>query len=191
MRRGLILTTVILSTVIALTGCMEKTGDVGNKNIRSNALNNKSRFANDQDNEQNRMYGERRENNNIIGMHGNSRLELSDKVAEQLSSMPEIDSAFVAMTDHNAYVAVMMDQNGAADKQRDISDDQKNMIADRVKSLSPSTENVYVSTSPDFVGRMQGYANDVRQGHPIQGFIAEFNAMVERIFPEPAGTRAR
>lgn len=191
MRRRLIITTVILSSAIALTGCMENTGDVGNKNIRQNAIGNKSRFANDQDNDRNRMFGERRENNNVIGMHGNSRVELSDKVAEQISSMPEVDSAFVAMTDHNAYVGVVLDQKAMKGSHPDIPDQQKNMIADRVKSLSPSTENVYVTTNPDFIGRMQGYANQVREGHPIQGLIVEFNALVERIFPAPAGTRAR
>lgn len=191
MQRRIILTIVLLFSVVALTGCMERTGDVGNKNIRPNAINNKKRFANDQDNEQNRMFGERRENNNVIGMHGNSRIELSDKVAEQISALPEVDSAFVAMTDHNAYVAVILDEQTRNGQKSEMPDQQKNTIADRVRSLSPSTENVYVSTNPDFVGRMQGYANDVQQGHPIQGLIAEFNAMVERVFPAPAGTRAR
>ncbi|WP_373229469.1 YhcN/YlaJ family sporulation lipoprotein [Cohnella sp.] len=192
MRKRLILTTILLSSAITLTGCMEKTGDVGNKNIRPNSINNnRTRFANDQDNEQNRMYGERRENNNIIGMHGNSHIELSDEVAEQISSLPEVDSAFVAITDHNAYVAVILDNKAMTSNSMEIPDMQKDKIADRIKSLSPSTENVYVSTNPDFVSRMQGYANVVQQGHPIQGLIVEFNALVERVFPAPSGTRAR
>lgn len=59
----------------------------------------------------------------------------------------------------------------------------KEQIASKVKQLNPSIEHVYVSANPDFVGRMNAYMNDVKLGHPIQGYIAEFNAMVERIFP--------
>lgn len=252
MRRSMTLTTMILSLALVLSGCMERTGDLGNKNIRPNAMN-KSRFANDQDNEQNRINGARRENNNVIGMHGNARIELSDQIAEKVNEIPGVDAAFVMMTDHNAYVAVTQEGTGtnnqAADRNNgsmrrtntnstgmisdnnnsnatgmsnnhnnhngnghnnsmgtnngngsglmgnnngnDLTDELKNQIADRVKSMSPSTENVYVSANPDFLGRMQGYADNVRQGHPIHGLVVEFNALVERIFPEPSGTRAR
>lgn len=198
MRGGLIITAVLLSSAIALSGCMNKTGDVGNKNIRPNAVKGygmngmKMRFANDQDNEQNRsQYGERIENNNVIGMHGNSRIQTSDKVADKIAAMPGIDTAFVMMTDHSAYVAVKQDHRAMSSKSLTLTDAMKDKIADQVKAMSPSVENVYVSANPDFTGRMQGYANDVRQGHPIQGFLAEFNALVERVFPAPSGTRSR
>lgn len=202
MRKGIIVATALLSSAIALTGCMEKTGDLGNKNIRPNAVNgngggsvvgngfNKMRFANDQDNMQNRMYGERRENNNVIGMHGNSRIETSDKIADKIAAMPGIKSAYVMMTDHNAYVAIN-EKDRANNGNPALTDAVKDKIADQVRGLSPSVENVYVSANPDFTGRMEGYANDVRAGHPVQGFLAEFNALVERVFPAPSGTRNR
>jgi YhcN/YlaJ family sporulation lipoprotein len=200
MRKRLILTTVLLSSALALSGCLDRTGDVGNKNIRPNAINKsgikdngmiRTRFANDQDNEQNRMYGERRENNNVIGMHGNSRIEMSDKVANKLAASPEIDAAFVVLTDHNAYVAVTQAHKAKSTKSISLTDALKDKIADQVKSMVPIVENVYVSANPDFISRMKGYASQVRQGHPIQGLIVEFNALVERVFPAPSGTRNR
>jgi YhcN/YlaJ family sporulation lipoprotein len=200
MRKRLILTTVLLSSALALSGCLDRTGDVGNKNIRPNAINKsgikdngmiRTRFANDQDNEQNRMYGERRENNNVIGMHGNSRIEMSDKVANKLAASPEIDAAFVVLTDHNAYVAVTQAHKAKSTKSISLTDALKDKIADQVKSMAPTVENVYVSANPDFISRMKGYASQVRQGHPIQGLIVEFNALVERVFPAPSGTRNR
>jgi YhcN/YlaJ family sporulation lipoprotein len=193
MRRRLILTIVLLSSALALSGCLDRTGDVGNKNIRPYTANkygvdnketNKMRFANDQDNEQNRMYGERRENNNVIGMHSNSRIEMSDKVANKLAASPEIDTAFVVLTDHNAYVAVTQSDKVKSTKSNQLTNALKDKIADQVKSMAPTVENVYVSANPDFISRMKGYASDVRQGHPIQGLIVEFNALVERVFPE-------
>jgi YhcN/YlaJ family sporulation lipoprotein len=199
LRKSLLLTTMLLSSAIVMSGCMQKTGDVGNKNIRPNAVKSngingngmtKKRFANDQDNEQNRMYGERRENNNVIGMHGNSRLEMSNKVSDKLAALPEIDSAFVILTDHNAYVAVKQNHK-LSTKSVDLTDAFKDKVAEQVKSMSPSVENVYVSTNPDFTKRMQVYSQDAKAGHPIQGFLAEFNALVERVFPTSSGTRNR
>ncbi|RKP54946.1 YhcN/YlaJ family sporulation lipoprotein [Cohnella endophytica] len=198
MRRSLIrmfiLATVILGSSIALTGCMGKTGDLGNKNIRPNAVRGegmtKMRFASDQDNAKNRMYGERRENNNVVGMHDNSHLQLSDKVAAKISSMPGISSAYVILTEHNAYVAVKekgKTQLGA----KSVESGMKDKIANRIKSLSPSVQHVYVSANPDFTKRMEGYANDVKKGHSLQGFISEFNALVERVFPASSGTHHR
>jgi YhcN/YlaJ family sporulation lipoprotein len=199
MRKRLIITTVLLSSALALSGCLDRTGDVGNKNIRPNSVNkygindngmNRTRFANDQDNEQNRMYGERIENNNVIGMHGNSRIEMSDKIANKLTASPEIDTAFVVLTDNNAYVAVTQ-ASKVNTKNIQLTDALKDKIADQVKSMAPSVENVFVSTNPDFISRMQGYASEVSQGRPIQGLITEFNALVERVFPKQSGTRNR
>jgi YhcN/YlaJ family sporulation lipoprotein len=195
MLRRIFLAAVILSSAIAMTGCMDKTGDVGNKNIRPNAVKGEGmiprRFANDQDNDQNRRYGERVENNNVIGMHGNSRLEMSNVIADQLAKQPGIDSAFVMMTDHNSYVAVKQKHVSMRGQSMEMTDAFKDKIADHVKSMSPSVENVYVSTNPDFVRRMASFASEAKNGRPIQGFLAEFNALVERMFPAPSGTRNR
>ncbi|QYR23107.1 YhcN/YlaJ family sporulation lipoprotein [Paenibacillus sp. sptzw28] len=64
-----------------------------------------------------------------------------------------------------------------------VSTDLQARIAGIVQRMSPQIQNVYVSANPDFVARMTSYMDDVRLGHPIQSFVAEFNAMVERIFP--------
>ena len=68
----------------------------------------------------------------------------------------------------------------------DVTADMKERIAAEVKKMAPQIDHVYVSANPDFVSRMTSYMEDVRLGHPIQGFVAEFNALVERIFPVKA-----
>jgi hypothetical protein len=369
----------MLTTV--LTGCMEKQGDLGNRNIRNNSIaydmnGNRvihSRFANDQMNEMNRVDGHRLNSNNIVGLHKNYRLEMSEAIANRLESMPEVGKAYVMLTDDNAYVAVSLKDNAGTgvrakgymptptplsrtqqayqrpymsmgmdskkmrssstatpnelrshrhtsrtsnftgpnmlqtynkapglmntnlsrdtrslttdmgrdtrnlttnmgrdmrymttdvgrgmrnlttdvgrgvrnlttdvgrgvrnlttDTGRDmrnltttdsrnlnntnmntklntgmstnmithsymgmktksnaaVTDTLKDRIANEVKKMSPQIKDVYVSANPDFVNRMTGYMNDVKLGHPIQGFIAEFNAMADRIFPHRAG----
>lgn len=213
---------VLLSTMLG--GCMEKQGDLGNKNIRSNSIRYDAngnllidkRFANDQMNEMNRVNGRRLNSNNVIGSHKNYRMEMSEKIAKEITELEEVKSAYVMLTDHNAYVAVSLDEDepkgdskmmsrtntGLMGKEgteiskrmsslstghHRLTDQIKDQIAGEVKRLKPGVEHVYVSANPEFVGWMNAYMNDVRLGHPIQGFIAEFNAMVERIFPAQSG----
>lgn len=300
MLKGVAASSIVLSTALALTGCMAKQGDLGNKNIRSNNYRAQSldgtRFANDGANETNRINGTQRMNNNIVGRHGNSNLALSQDIADRLAALPEIKSAYVALTNNNAYVAIVEDRNATrkgttgtngsvsplstgtatgrggdgstnpnhfrshysadgihfyhkdqiADVPRtgmhtrskdyyrglsvgneaanngfnpngtatgtgtgtfdrnaagftgtagvtgtaagDVSDALKNKVADIVKGMHPTVDNVYVSANADFYSRMQNFAADVGSGHPIRGLVNEFNALVNRIFPENAAT---
>jgi len=212
---------VLLSTMLA--GCMENHGELGNKDIRSNSirydangnlLKNK-RFADDQMNEKNRVNGRRLNSNNVIGSHKNYRIQMSEKIAKEITNLGVVKSSYVMLADHNAYVAVSLDElepkvnakmlsrtnsgylgkEGVETSRRMsslstgnhmLTAEVKEQIANKVKELNPSMEHVYVSANPDFVGRMNAYMNDVKLGHPIQGYIAEFNAMVERIFPAKA-----
>lgn len=199
MRKSLIIGTLLLSSALTVTGCMERTGDVGNKNIRSNAARGENdrilgggttnmRFANDQLNEMNRIHGGQRTNNNIVGMHGNTHLQLSEPIADNVAGLPGVGKTYVMMTERNAYVSVSQEGNGHRGVAAgDLPEDLKTKVADRVRALSPTTENVYVSGNPDFAARMRNIALEARRGHPVQGFLTEFNALVERIFPAQAG----
>jgi YhcN/YlaJ family sporulation lipoprotein len=174
------------------------------------------RFANDQLNEMNRKNGRRLNSNNLIGSHKNYRLEMSEIIAEEVMKMEEIKSSCVMLTDVNAYVAVSLDEawsaggaemmsrtnmglegNDGVEMNKRMSslstgndklDVQiKGKIENMVRRLKPDVNQVYVSADPEFVVRMNAYRNDVRQGRSIQGYIAEFNAMAERIFPPKSG----
>ncbi|MCM3129882.1 MULTISPECIES: YhcN/YlaJ family sporulation lipoprotein [unclassified Paenibacillus] len=67
--------------------------------------------------------------------------------------------------------------------EEDVSDLMKKEITGKIKELAPNVKNVYISANPDFVGRAQGYVNDVAEGRPISGFIDEFQTMMDRLFP--------
>lgn len=82
------------------------------------------------------------------------------------------------VTQKNAYVAAVLD-GGQNQLSREIED----QIAFKVKETEPSIQNVYVSTNPNFVERINAYVVDVQQGRPITGFLEEFNELVQRIFP--------
>ncbi|GMK37664.1 hypothetical protein PCCS19_07180 [Paenibacillus sp. CCS19] len=317
----MIAASLALGTMLA--GCAANQGDLGNRHpveqqsVRYDMMGNRimsKRFANDQMNEMNRVNGLRQNSNNLVGIHDNYRMEMSQNIADSLASKKLVKSAQVMLTNHNAYVAVSLhdgvspggsntmqrsslglgsngygskplpstpspgasfngtmmnnsdiDRTGhlgyrvmglsnkknaykgasgmngvrnfsesigtgmtgsprygtyntntnnyrpyannnmyndgslyharsggaAANADMQLTEQVKNSIAAEVKRMAPSVDHVYISANPDFVDRMNGYWNDVKAGHPIQGFIAEFNAMVDRIFPVKVDTNRR
>lgn len=116
------------------------------------------------------------------GLHNNTRMEAAQDVANQLTTIDPVQSCNVMLTDRNAYVAVKT-KNG---QNLDDSANVKEQIANQVKSMRPTVQNVYVSENPDFVGRVSRYAQDLGAGKPVSGFVDEFNTMVQRLFPTNA-----
>jgi YhcN/YlaJ family sporulation lipoprotein len=140
--------------------------------------------------------------------HRNTRVEMSEEIAEQIADMAEIDRANVFLTDENAYIAVVLENNGnrtsnqnrgneigtrnrgnnqggrmGFNQQDEVTEQIKEKIASQVKSVKPDINNVFVSANPDFLNRMNGFVDQVQDGRPLRGFMAEFNTLVERIFP--------
>lgn len=64
-----------------------------------------------------------------------------------------------------------------------VTKEIKEKIAAEIKKHDATIKDVYVSANPDFVDRVNVYAEEARAGHPIKGFVDEFRTMVERIFP--------
>ncbi|MEK3883087.1 YhcN/YlaJ family sporulation lipoprotein [Paenibacillus sp. PL2-23] len=170
------------------------------------------RFAHDNENEKNRVRGSQQTNNNVIGSHQNYRLELSEQIANRIQDIDGVKVSYVMLADKNAYVAVslqdelpqgdarimsrtqmgMMDHDNRDERKRmsamstgeeHLTAQLKGQIASVVKQSHPQIANIYISANPDFVMRMGSYMNDSAHGYPVQNYIMEFNAMVERIFP--------
>ncbi|MFD2130156.1 YhcN/YlaJ family sporulation lipoprotein [Pseudogracilibacillus auburnensis] len=75
------------------------------------------------------------------------------------------------------------------DRKRDVesdevTDDVKNKIADIVQDVDNNIDNVYVSTSPDFVDLSHNYVTDMDNGKPVRGFFDQIGNTIERIFPQ-------
>ncbi|WP_244520546.1 YhcN/YlaJ family sporulation lipoprotein [Fictibacillus solisalsi] len=108
-----------------------------------------------------------------------NRLDIANEAADEVAKLPEVRRANVIVTDNNAYVAAVL-EDGTNGK---LTKDTEKKIADRVKSTDPDINNVFVSTNPDFVDRVQKYVDDVQAGKPVRGFFDEFSEMVQRLFP--------
>jgi YhcN/YlaJ family sporulation lipoprotein len=107
------------------------------------------------------------------------RLEVADKAASRIVKLAEVDIANVIVTNRNAYVAVVL-KNGA---NGEVTDRLKKKITDQVRATDQDIRNVYVSSDPDFVNRMEGYGNRISEGAPRDGLFEDFTDTVRRVFP--------
>jgi spore cortex protein len=145
----------------------------GAENVRYDNVNNNQAGYDD-------LPDNRRLNLRNVNMNNNeNRMEVADEAADKVANLEEVRTANCIVTDQNAYVAVILDNNPKGEVTRDI----ENKIARAVKSTDPDIQNVYVSTNPDFVDRITDYGDKIQQGRPVQGLFEEFNEMVRRVFP--------
>lgn len=116
--------------------------------------------------------------NQTQGLNTNERIQVADQAANKVVSVHGVKQANVLVTQHNAYVAAMLN-----DRKGQLTKDIENQIAAQVKATDPSIQNVYVSTNPEFTDRVNSYVRNVQQGIPVSGFAEQFSEMVRRVFP--------
>lgn len=122
--------------------------------------------------------------------------DASDKI---VSDVAEINQAYVITSAGNAYVAVTLDKENNADSSdindkennsndhsdgEEVTEDVKNKVSDIVKEQDPNIDDVFVTTSPDFVDLAGNYVDDMEAGKPISGIFDEIGTMIERLFPQ-------
>ncbi|WP_173223117.1 YhcN/YlaJ family sporulation lipoprotein [Paenibacillus alba] len=108
-----------------------------------------------------------------------NRVQIAKQASDQIIKLNGVKQANVLVTGKNAYVAAVINAN-----QGQLSSDMEHQIAQQVKAADPNIQNVYVSTNPEFVDRVNRYVSDVKLGHPISGFFQEFTEMVKHVFPK-------
>ncbi|MCM3601278.1 YhcN/YlaJ family sporulation lipoprotein [Robertmurraya korlensis] len=116
---------------------------------------------------------------NVDDENNNSRMRVADKAQDKIENMEEVRHANVIVTENNAYVAVVLEDNTKGD----VREDLEKKISDQVKSTDKKIRNVFVSSNPDFVDRMGDYGDKIQKGKPVKGLFEEFTEMVERVFP--------
>lgn len=116
-------------------------------------------------------------NDDVVNKEEN-RLEVADEAADHIVKMEEVESANVIVTNHNAYVAVVLHEGIEGTKQLE------DKIAEEARAANKDFNNVYVSMNPDFVQQTTDYGNKIRAGEPVEGFFEEFSDTVKRVFPD-------
>ncbi|MCK1984877.1 MULTISPECIES: YhcN/YlaJ family sporulation lipoprotein [Peribacillus] len=174
---------IVSSAMMALviTGCAtnDKEGASENLGLNRTHQDNLDNPMNVSDTRQN--VNDNNNNNNNDNGNGINDMRVSKDISDRVEAMKEVSNASVIVTENNAYVGAVLKDG----RDKDISNDLKERIADKVRGADPSVDQVYVSANPDFVQRMEGYANDIENGKPVAGFAEEFRELVTRIFPSP------
>jgi spore cortex protein len=109
----------------------------------------------------------------------NNRITVADTAAKKIVEMREVDQANVLVTDNQAYVAAQLEDNAGKQLEKNV----EKQISDIVKSTDQNIDTVYISVNPDFYNRTTTYANDIRNGRPIEGLFEEFTTLIHRVFP--------
>lgn len=171
MRRQWLAITVLGLIALAVSGCTDSAMKAEDMNVQPNAINTPS-----------------------IGILSANRLpedtyfQLNDDLSDAVAKLPGVQSAYVMLTDRNAYVAVNRGVTDTHLSGPQLTEDFRASVAETVQSRSPSTENVYVSEDPVWWSRMQVYTHAVREGYPLQQYVSEFKALIEKIF-EPSSLK--
>lgn len=110
---------------------------------------------------------------------GDERFRVAQHVADRVAGLPGVRQANVLVTpDFRAYVAVVVDSTPSSP-----SDRIEQRVADRVKAADPRIRDVFVSSNPEFVDRVNRYVEEARAGRPVAGFVEQLNEIVIRLFP--------
>ncbi|QED47871.1 YhcN/YlaJ family sporulation lipoprotein [Cytobacillus dafuensis] len=175
-------------TTLMLSACGVNNNDNAKNNVNDTALNNRdvtnpTRVNNPLTNDDDYINNNGRTGNGLTPVGNNdgnqpSKMRVADRAVDKIVALPEVDRASVVVTDDNAYVAARL-----VDNNKGLSSDVERKIADQVKAADKSINDVYVSVNPDFYDRMTNYANDIRNGKPIEGLYDEFTNTVQRVFP--------
>lgn len=165
---------IILLFGALITGCGVGQGNQANQENENN--------GSETQNQANRRNGNdmQAQNVNYNNVNNNqSRMEVADEVAETVNELEEVKQANVIVTNRNAYVAVVLDEQPKGEIRKEV----ENRISDKVKSTDPNIQNVFVSANPDFVDRMTDYGDKIQEGRPVEGLFEEFTEMTQRVFP--------
>ncbi|MEF3303735.1 YhcN/YlaJ family sporulation lipoprotein [Paenibacillus sp. GYB003] len=106
-----------------------------------------------------------------------NRIQIANQAAQKIADIDGVNQANVLVTNRNAYVAASMDTN------QQLTSEIEKRIADQVRADDPNIQNVYVSTNPQFVDRVNSYVTEAGQGRPVAGFFDQFNEMTQKLFP--------
>lgn len=108
---------------------------------------------------------------------GATEYEVAEAAADRVAKLDFVRSVYVLKTENNAFVAALLENDG------EMSRHMEEQVAQAVRSVDNTVENVYVSTNPSFIDRVDQYIGDVRAGRPVEGFVEEFSEIIDRIFP--------
>lgn len=167
-----------LVLTVLLIGCGTNNGKNTTDNNAVGDVNRTGESAAGTNGTMNNNNNNNNNNGTMNNTTGEANVEVADDVADKITALNEVESSNVLVTNHNAYIGVVL-KNG-------VKEDEalKTKIADEVRKVRTDFNNVYISFSPEVAKSFTEYGNQIRAGHPVAGFFDEVTASIKRMFPE-------
>jgi len=99
--------------------------------------------------------------------------DMALNIQNSIRGINNVDDAVVILNDTTCYVAVDTD-----DTRIDNKSALERQIADRIRSLYPEINRIYVTTDDQGLERLRNFARDITGGRPVRDFLDE----IEDIF---------
>lgn len=107
----------------------------------------------------------------------------ADNIAKAVLTVPGVKEAVVVVNNNNAYVGINIDIKENLDSTEKIQN-LKKQIANIVRKTEGIITTVYVSADTDFLQRLTGISNSIRNGNISGNFKRELDELVKGIKPE-------
>jgi YhcN/YlaJ family sporulation lipoprotein len=117
-----------------------------------------------------------RQSKNITG---DANRKSEDHAAREVKKLDKVRDATVIINNNVAYVGIDLTP-GVENAETDTI---KKEVIRCVERVEPAVTRVYVSADVDVMGRLRGYARDIRAGKPVSGLINEIQEMFRRPIP--------
>jgi YhcN/YlaJ family sporulation lipoprotein len=115
-------------------------------------------------------------NNNNNTTTNRNDFRVLEEAEGHVQNLDEVKRANVIAVNRNAYVGVVMDEDFHGELYPYIED----QIAQQVRAVDASIQNVYISSNDDFIKQMRQYRGQLQSGKTADD--GGFNTMVRRVF---------
>lgn len=112
-------------------------------------------------------------------LQGLSKPEVSQKLAEALTTMEDVQTAHVLVSGDQAFVAVTLRDNPAGG----VSPFFKGTVSDKIRTMEPAIKQVYVTDNPDYIRRFEAIRSNQQDRNTADGMLRELSEAIGRLVP--------
>jgi spore cortex protein len=166
--KKLLLSLMAATTVLA--ACALNDGNLGQEGEEGGMGVQQVRY-NTTNTGENNIYGEANPADPTYGM--------TDRMANKIMKLYEIERAYVYTKGSDAYAAVVLENR----LENHLDDDTQRKVEEVVKSVNNNIQNVYVTNDHELVQDLKTYRRQVHNGEPVENLGDQIGERVSKLFP--------
>jgi spore cortex protein len=160
----------LLGAAVLLAGCALNDGNLGQEGEEGGMGVQQVRY-NTTNTGENNIYGEANPADPTYG--------ITDRMANKVMKLYEIERAYVYTKGNDAYAAVVLENR----LENHLDDDVQRKVEEAVKSVNGNIQNVYVTNDRELVQDMKTYRDQVHNGGPVANLGDQIGERVSKLFP--------